>query len=136
MTSAVSKTQLNLFLLLKLAADAGHGLAVSQCGEALEFVIGITKDIPEAIMYDQKSSDLACPLGMFNFGDKHQHGRRVTQNVVEAVRLYKLAADNDLEEAFFAVCEISREGEEGMRVDLERLSRQQTFQRVVDTFAI
>jgi TPR repeat protein len=47
---------------------------------------------------------------MYNFADMHHHGKHVSEDVGEAARLCRLAADAGGEEAFFSLCEICRFG--------------------------
>jgi hypothetical protein len=55
---------------------------------------------------------------MFNLADMYHHGRHVTWNIPEAIRLHKFAAIRDIEEAFFEFYEIYRHGGGAMRANL------------------
>jgi TPR repeat protein len=57
---------------------------------------------------------------MFNLGTMYRHGKHVTQDILEAIRLYQLAAEADLEDAFFALCELYTTGEGPVRPNFER----------------
>jgi TPR repeat protein/serine/threonine protein kinase len=96
--------------LYKHAADAGHGLAANQYGELLERGSGVARNPAEAFRYYQISSGDGCAAGMVNLASMYHSRRHVRQDVPEAIRLYELAASEGLENAFFGLCEIFRDG--------------------------
>jgi TPR repeat protein len=83
--------------------------------------VGVAVNVQEAIRYFRISSDLACPVGMLSLADLHRTGKHVPGDLGEAVRLYKLAAESDIDEAFFALCDLCLAGEPSVLGDLERV---------------
>jgi TPR repeat protein len=99
------------------AARNGHAMAQVHYGEMLLEGRGVAKNIEQAIQYFRMDAAKKCPQGMFNLADIYRHGRNVTQNITKAQGLYERAAQEGLEVAAFALCEMLMTGEGPVRAD-------------------
>jgi TPR repeat protein len=93
--------------LALLAVDAGFAPAMQLYGRIVEGGREVAEDPELALEYFNRASEGGCPGGMFRMAVINHgglQGRPV--NLPEAIRLYRIAADQGNQKAAFALCEI------------------------------
>lgn len=79
-------------------ADGGHGEAQANYGVQFEFGKGGVRQSDEKALYwYQQSADQGTALGQAYLGEMYESGTEVAEDLVEARRLYELAAAQDNE---------------------------------------
>ena len=109
--------------LYKQAAESGYPHGEFHYGWMRLHGNGCRKDIPEAVEYIKRASDHGYHKGMTLYASLLRRGKHVEKNLKEAIRLYRLAANEGNGDAMYCLCEIYRDGDEGIPQDYNMVAR-------------
>jgi TPR repeat protein len=113
--------------LYRVAAEAGDAWSQVQLGFLYEKGNGVEQNDTEAVGWYRKAADQGFALGQFDLGMMYAGGRGgLNQDTPEAIRLFRLAADQNNGFALLQLARYSRDGT-GMTKDeaqAERLFRE------------
>ena len=119
----VPDSSLKAVELYKEAAAAGYPHAEFHYGSMCLHGNGCRKNIPEAIKYLRLASDHGDHKGMTQYASLLRRGKHVDKNITEAIRLYRLAANEGNGDAMYCLCEIYRDGDDGIPQDYRTVAR-------------
>jgi TPR repeat protein len=97
--------------LLQKAAQAGHAVALNECGVALQRGQGVEKDDIAAVGYFHAAADLGNTTALHNLGRCYREGIGIPRNPEKAGAAFAAAAKVNFGPSQFILAEIFEKGE-------------------------